>query len=287
MNKRILILFLMQAASLLGYSSNLGKKGPEVENHLPGRIKEYLQFAQDHPDLFSSLGAWKKNEIEIILNPERIQKIEKQNASRLLSRGYDEKDAKLWSCVGIIAEDCYWVWIRDAVIFPSGVFGTYDRLMWKSGYQGTPSVGILPLLSNKKIIVNVVYRHATRSWELELPRGCKKTGESEENAAVRELNEETGYHAARCSLLGTMAPDSGVLMSIIPIFCAEVKLSGEIHNNYSKAIVHNPAFTKEEIKAGFSKGYIEMPIKGESIKVNCRDPYLAFALLQAEMKGLL
>jgi ADP-ribose pyrophosphatase len=260
-------------------------EGPDADTHPPKRVKEYLEFAKGHPELFDNLGAWKKNEIEIVLSPERIQKIEKQTASRLQSRGHDEKDAKLWSSVGIIAEDCYWIWIRDAVIFPSGVYGTYDRLMWKSGLDGTPAVGILPLLSNKKIIVNVVYRHATRSWEMELPRGRKKAGETDETAAVRELKEETGYQSSRCSLLGTMAPDSGVLMSIIPIFFAEVKPSGESEKKFSEAIVHNPAFTKEEIKAGFSKGYVEIPIKGELTKVNCRDPYLTFALLQAEMKG--
>jgi ADP-ribose pyrophosphatase len=282
MNKRILILLLANGALLLGAE-------PEVPTSLtPERIKHYLQFAKDHPDLFGQLGAWKKNEIEIILNPERIQKIEKQTSCRLQAKGCTEKEASLWSSVGIVAEDLYWIWIRDPVIFPSGVYGTYDRLLWKDGLEGPPAIGILPILSNKKVIVNVVYRHATRSWEIELPRGRKKAGESEEIAALRKLNEDTGYQTTRCNLLGTMAPDSGVLVSVIPIFYAEVKHSGECSlKKFSKAIIHTPAFTKEEIKTGFSKGFIEMPIKGEPMKVYCRDPYLAFAFLQAEMKGLL
>jgi ADP-ribose pyrophosphatase len=278
MNKRILILFLAHASCLFG----------ESDLDTPDRVKQYLQFAKEHPHLFGELGAWKNHEIEIILTPDRIQKIEKQTSSRLLARGCSEKEAKSWSSVGIVAEDYYWIWIRDPVIFPSGVYGTYDRLVWKSGSEGPPSVGILPILSNKKVIVNVVYRHATRSWEMELPRGRKKMGETEEIAAQRELNEETGYHTTRCRLLGTMAPDSGVLVSVIPIFYAEVKHSGQSSiKNFSKAIVQNPAFSKDEIKAGFSKGYIEMPIQGEQRKVHCRDPYLAFAFLQAEIKGLL
>jgi len=279
MRNRFLIL-------LLAYSSSLFGEGTALDMQQPDHIKKYLQFVKEHPHLFEHLGAWDKNEIEIILNPERIQKIEKQTTSRLQAKGCSEKEAKASSSVGIIAEDYYWIWIRDAVIFPSGVYGTYDRLMWKSGLEGTPAVGIFPILSNKKIIVNIIYRHATRSWEIELPRGRKKSEETAENAAIRELKEETCYLPTRCGILGTMAPDSGVLMSIIPIFYAEVKHSGRTHKKYSKAIFDNPAFTKEEIKAGFSRGYIEIPIKGELTKVNCRDPYLTFALLQAEMKGL-
>jgi ADP-ribose pyrophosphatase len=274
MAKRLFSIFFICASALLFCDE-------------PDRIQKYLQFAKQHAQTFGQLGGWKSNEIEIVLNPERIQKIEKQTASRLQAKGHSEKEAKLWSTVGIIAEDNYWIWIRDAVIFPSGVYGTYDRLMWKSGLDGTPCVAMLPILSNKKVIVNVAYRHATRSWEIELPRGRKKKEESNEHAAIRELREETGYKAVNCSLLGTMAPDSGVLMSVVPIFYAEVKHGGQTHKIYSEAIAQNPAFTKDEIKEGFLKGFIELSINGDPIKVHCRDPYLAFAILQAEMKHLL
>lgn len=287
MFKNIFFSFLAGCGLLWGADSKNLHAPPAEKTLSASRLKEYLEFAKIHPELFGNLGTWKKNEIEIILDPERIKKIERQTALRLQSKGYDEKDAMLWSSVGIIAEDYYWLWIRDAVIFPSGVYGTYDRLMWKSGLDGTPSVGILPILSNKKIVVNVVYRHATRSWEIEMPRGRRKIGESEEKAAARELREETGYHFTRCLLLGTMAPDSGVLASVIPIFYADVKHSGEMRKKFSEAILNNPAFTKEEIKAGFLQGFLEIPLKGEIVKVNCRDPYLTFALLHAELKGLL
>ena len=40
---------------------------------------------------------------------------------------------------------------------------------------------------NKKVILNVNYRHATRSWELELPRGVREENETVEMTAKREL----------------------------------------------------------------------------------------------------
>ena len=108
-----------------------------------------------------------------------------------------------------------------------------------------------------------------------------------EKAAARELKEETGYQISKSTHLGNIAPDSGTLMSIVPVYCCEVSHSGESSKEYSEAIALNPAFSKDELKQGFARGYIEVPISGEIVKACCRDPYLTFALLQAEMKGLL
>lgn len=251
------------------------------------KVLRYLQLFKEHPETLGPLGKWRDGEIEITVNPEQIRKIENQMRLRLISKGIQEEDAEKWSSVGIVAEDNYWMWVRDAVIFPSGVYGTYDRLMWKSGLNGFPMVAVLPLLSTKKVVVNISYRHATRSWEIELPRGQKKVGESIEKAAARGLKEETGYQINKFSQLGTIAPDSATIMSVVPVLCGEVSHSGESWRKYSEAIHQNPAFTKDELKQGFAKGYIELPINGEIVKVNCRDSFLTFAILQAEMKGFL
>ena len=134
---------------------------PSYQDHkkeLPLQISRYLELIKDKKDTLGPLGKWQNSEIEIILNPEQIQKIQNQTRLRLLAQGYTEEEATKWSNIGIVAEDNYWIWIRDAVIFPSGVYGTYDRLMLRSGLHGVPGVVILPVLSTKKIIVNVNYR---------------------------------------------------------------------------------------------------------------------------------
>ena len=259
----------------------------QTKKELPAKIAQYLDLIKAKQDILGPLGKWQNAEIEIILNPEQIQKIQNQTRLRLISQGYREEEAERWSSVGVVAEDNYWIWIRDPVIFPSGVYGTYDRLMLRSGLEGVPGVAILPLLSTKKVVVNVHYRHATRNWEIEIPRGHSKEGETPEKTAARELKEETGYRMSKCTYLGTVAPDTGILIAQIPVYCAEVSHSGESAKEFSEAIIQNPAFSKEELKQGFCRGYIEVMIKGEMVKVNCRDPFLTYALLQAEMKGLL
>lgn len=254
---------------------------------ISSRVESYLKMMHEHQLALGPLGSWQKGEIEIILNPEQIKKIENQMKIRLISSGVTESEADAWSSVGVVAEDNYWMWIRDAVIFPSGVYGTYDRLLWKTGIDGTPGVAVLPVLSNKKIVVNLSYRHATRSWEIELPRGQKLPNESIEQTACRELLEETGYQLSKSTFIGTMAPDAGVLTSVVPLFFGEVSHSGESNKEYSEAIPQNPVFTKKELKDGFIRGSVDVVIKGKILKANCRDPYLAFALMQAEGKGLL
>jgi len=291
MRKEITLSLLLTCLCLQAFASQempKENKPMALRQELPKFLHQYLELLKEHPHTLGPLGKWEQGEIEVVTNPELIRKIESQARSRLIAKGIKEVDAIQWSTVGVVAEDNYWLWVRDAVIFPSGVYGTYDRLLWKAGITDYPGAAVLPVLSStKKIVVNINYRHATRSWEIELPRGKRKEGEAPEKTAARELKEETGYQSSKCIPLGNVAPDSGTLMSIIPIYYAEVSHSGESSKEFSEAIVQNPAFTKEELKQGFAKGYIEVSIKGEVVKVNCRDPFLTYALLQAEMKGLL
>jgi len=56
----------------------------------------------------------------------------------------------------------------------------------------SPGVAVFPLLSNGKIVLHLNFRHATRSWELELPRGMIQENELPTDAALRELREGAG-----------------------------------------------------------------------------------------------
>ena len=248
---------------------------------------DYQKLMQQFPETLGRRGSWQRGEIQIASTTDEIKRVEKLTSRRFIRLGYSKEDAARYSHTGIIAEDHYWIWIRDAVTFPGGIPGTYDRMLWKSGLTGPPGVGIFPVLPNKKVVVNINFRHATRSWEMELPRGTREKNETPEQTAMRELKEETGYKATKLIMLGDLAPESRMIAGVIPVYYGEVREKKARHQEETEAIAHNAELTVDEIREAFDKGYLTRDIKGIKTKVYCRDPYLSFALLQALWRKLI
>lgn len=247
-------------------------------------FKEYFSYTKQ---LELPSGNYREGEIEIIMDPQEILRIQKVQENRLFRKGFSEEEAKEFSRVGVVREDQYLVWLRDAVYFPNAVPGTYDRVIWKSELKGASAgVAVLPVLPSGKVVLNLNYRHATRSWELELPRGGIEAKETIQEAAVRELKEETGLIPSSVTFLGEMVPDSGILSAVIPVFIGEISGQQESSPEYSEAIAGVISFEKDEIKKGLTQGYLEVPVQGKKKKVPLRDSFLTFALLQAELRGL-
>lgn len=231
----------------------------------------YFEYLEKYPILASYQGKAEEGEIEIILDKQKILEIEKQTGRK----------------VGIIGEDNYWLWINDAVKFPSGAYGVYGRILWRQSLTGIAGVAVLPLLPNGKVALNRNFRHATRSWEYELPRGAINIGEHPEKAALREVKEETGMVVDGLQLLGYIAPDSGLTNSVVPVFLAKTIAQEAAEPEDSEAIASIDAFSIEELKEGFIDGYLSVTINGEVQRIPLRDPFLTFALFQAEIRRLL
>lgn len=78
-------------------------------------------------------------------------------------------------------------------------------------------VSILPF-HWENIITLREYRYPIRSWQTELPGGLIDPGETPEQAAVRELKEETGYEADEVISLGYFYPLFGSTDEKIHLF---------------------------------------------------------------------
>jgi ADP-ribose pyrophosphatase len=84
-----------------------------------------------------------------------------------------------------------------------------DRVTLASGRATTRevvehpgAVAIVPLLPDGRVVLVRQYRHATGEALLELPAGTRDMpGETPATTAARELEEETGYHAAQLTPL--------------------------------------------------------------------------------------
>lgn len=225
-------------------------------------------------------GCHQNGEIEVITDPIQIATIETATFEKLRKEGYTPAQAAQWSHVGIIAEDSYWVWIRDAVVFPSGELGTYNRMVWRSALSGKQGVGILPIFRDGRIGVNLNYRHSTRSWEIELPRGTRFEGEDPEVTARRECLEETGFELLNLEKIGELAPDTGMTNSVVPIYIGKIAMSKLSQPEASEAIHTTLIMTKEELLKGFAEGFITKTVRGKPINAACRDSFLAYALIR-------
>ncbi|ARV61808.1 NUDIX hydrolase [Nostocales cyanobacterium HT-58-2] len=88
---------------------------------------------------------------------------------------------------------------------------------------------ILPITSRKEIIFVRQYRHAVGEFFIELPAGSfDPEEESAEEAALRELQEETGYVAQQVTKIATLYDKPSKDTNKIHLFLSEnVMKSGE------------------------------------------------------------
>lgn len=179
-------------------------------------LADYLDFARIRPELFVNPH---DGGFTILLDEHEIREAESQVAGQLEASGRPTT----WACVGIVYQDQYVMALRDAVRFPDGSLGTYIRFV--DQYPGILGVAILPRYQEQFLLIRH-FRHATRSWHLEIPRGFGIETLSEENAR-RELKEETGATAVRLVSLGLTYPDTGMSSSHVALFYAEIEYFGQ------------------------------------------------------------
>ncbi len=72
-------------------------------------------------------------------------------------------------------------------------------------------VNVVALTTEGRLILVQQFRHGTDRETLEIPGGAVDPGEGPEQAAARELAEETGHRAASVTLIGVVEPNPAFL----------------------------------------------------------------------------
>jgi ADP-ribose pyrophosphatase len=129
--------------------------------------------------------------------------------------GLDVEDTR----VGVLASDPYATVLREAVRFPDGSLGLYNRLIVPGG------VLVLPILRGSIVLIHR-FRHGTRRFAYEAPRGIAGEAESVETDARRELLEEIGAVAEEIVDLGEVATTSGIVGEVMRLFLARIDSVG-------------------------------------------------------------
>ena len=104
--------------------------------------------------------------------------------------------------------------IEDGVIAPREVV------------EHRQAVSVLPIDEKGNVYLVRQYRHAVGEYLLEAPAGLMEAGETPEEAALRELREETGV-LGTVRYVGDFFPTPGYCEELIHLFLADVKGVGQ------------------------------------------------------------
>ena len=107
-------------------------------------------------------------------------------------------------------------------------------------------VCILPVKDNGKIGLVKQFRYPTGEFTIELPAGKLEKGEDPCVAAIRELEEETGYLARKITPFGVIYPCVGYSNEVIYLFIAEQLKQTQTHFDDDEYI-ESHWFTEEEL----------------------------------------
>lgn len=211
---------------------------------IPTRLAEYLALVAPHPDWFRT----PEGGVEILLDPAEILAAEREMAVRYTTRGLPAD----WALAGIHYRDPYLMLVRDAVRFPGGECGIHHRILRGSG---DPSgVAVLPVLPDGRILLLRHFRHATRRWHWEVPRGGIEPGADADRTAYAEMAEEIGATVTRLVPLGAAHGSTGLLGLSVRLYLADIGEPGEPALN--EGITGLLAVTVPELEAMVLRGEI-------------------------------
>ncbi len=155
----------------------------------------------------------------ILFEPSLVKAAESDEETRLNSIGRPG----IWSRTGVVYEDPYIIVVRDAVRRPDGDLGTYVRTLPASGDAGA---AVLPILDRQVVLLRH-FRHATRAWHLEIPRGFGEPNVTAAELARQELHEEIGAGVDTLVELGKFHSNNGIASDCVELFLAEIHELGK------------------------------------------------------------
>lgn len=99
-------------------------------------------------------------------------------------------------------------------------------------------VNVVALTAQDELVMVRQFRHGSRAMTLEIPGGLVDPGESPQEAAARELLEETGYRAGRLSSLGSISPNPALFANRCHMQVAEgCEAVAEIQNSATEETI--------------------------------------------------
>ncbi len=183
--------------------------------------------------------------ITIILDPVETARVEHVMAERFAAQGLPRE----WARAGLFYEDPYIILLRDAVIFPDGKPGLYHRVIAR--HDEPTGVAILADYRGKFVLVRH-FRHPSRAWHLEIPRGAVGADEDPLQMAHVEISEEIGGTIGSLQRLGLLHGASALMRHSVVLVHAELDGIGTpaIGEGIADIVLVAPAELERLIGAG-------------------------------------
>lgn len=156
--------------------------------------------------------------VRIATDPAEIAAIETEVGERYARKGWPRD----WASAGLHYQDPFLRLVRDAVVFPDGYRAVHHRVLSNSHPSGA---AVLPLHDGRLVLLRH-FRHPSRQWHWEIPRGGIDPGESAEQTARTELREEISAEAQTLTPLGFVHGSTALISGSVALFCATVTKPG-------------------------------------------------------------
>jgi len=175
-------------------------------------LARYLALVRERPDRFTNPAG---DIYQILLDTPQMDRARRDAEHHRRDERLPSDDTR----VGVLAVDPYLMVMRDAVRFADGTYGLYNRLMVPSG------AAILPVLGDTIALLHR-FRHGTRRWHIEAPRGSFSGVGTRRDEAERELLEEIGARPVELIDLGELHSTTGCLDEEHQLYLARIEALG-------------------------------------------------------------
>jgi 8-oxo-dGTP pyrophosphatase MutT (NUDIX family) len=100
--------------------------------------------------------------------------------------------------------------------------------------ESSPWVNVIPLTPENNVVLIRQYRHGIRDVTLEIPGGLVEDGDTPEEAAAKELAEETGYRSTEMISFGAVHPNPAIQNNLCYTFLAKDAFVGGVQQQDEK-----------------------------------------------------